>query len=99
MSVLTHHCTGDFGIKTVQLLTVCKTEECFEGPQISDIVDIQGREEHYRRGVQQCFEWWKHTPSVLLCKEATLKVTGMISAQLFSTAFTGTFQELNWHTY
>jgi hypothetical protein len=35
MFVLTHHCTGDFGIKTVQLLTVCKTEECCEGPQIS----------------------------------------------------------------
>jgi len=34
MFVLTHHCTGDFGIKIVQLLTLCKIEECFEGPQI-----------------------------------------------------------------
>jgi hypothetical protein len=52
LSVFTHHGTGDLGIKIVQLLTVCKTEECFEGPQISDIVDIQGHEEHYKRGVQ-----------------------------------------------
>ena len=38
-----------------------------------------------------------HT-KLLLCKEAILKVTGLISVHLFSTAFTGTFQECNWHT-
>jgi len=41
MFVLTHHCRGDFGIKIVQILTVCKTEECFEGPQIPPLLTFR----------------------------------------------------------
>jgi hypothetical protein len=71
MFVLTHHCTGDWHKN-------CATSDCLQNWRMLwratiTIVDIQGHEEHYWRGVQHCCEWWKHTPSVLLCKGATLK--------------------------
>lgn len=76
--VLTHQCTGDFGIKIVQLLTLQNWRMLWKATDI--IINIQGHDERYWRG-------------------ATLKVTGMIGVRLISSAFTGTFQELNWHTY
>jgi hypothetical protein len=70
--LMTRSQSGSFGVfGPVRLLAIPKTEDRFEGPQISDIADIQGHATTILQSIpeeefQKCFEQCKHRLTKLI---------------------------------